>query len=133
MVVQPCHTQRAVVGVMAHPNLTASQLCNSALVEAFDRGAPINGCEVSNWYDIETNKDIYTFTFGNKDYLNNREMLRTPEIYARAWDEDMEANGLLFTVRLENIDHLPLNEVRKLIGDEVSAILFNLGAIRMAG
>jgi hypothetical protein len=118
---------------MARPNLTASQLCNQALVEAFARGAPVNGCECSNWYDIDTNKDIWTFTFGDKNYLNSRKVLRSPEIYGRAWDESVEANGLLFTVRLENIGHLPVHEARRLIGDEVSGVLFNLAALRMAG
>jgi len=118
---------------MVDKPLTASQLCNAALVEAWDRGAPINGCECSNWYDLHTNKDIWLFTFGDKNYLNNRKVMRTPEIYARAWDEGVESNGLLFSVRLENIASLPLDEARKLIGDEVSAVLFNLIALRMAG
>ena len=118
---------------MANSKLTASQLCNTALTEAWHRGAPVNGCECSNWFDIESNKDIYAFTFGNKDYLNKRTVMRTPELYARAWDEDYKSNGLLFTVRLEDIGYLSTNEFRKQLGDEISAILFNLSALRMAG
>jgi hypothetical protein len=118
---------------MANPNLTASQLSNSALVEAWNRGAPINACECRNWYDSTTNKDIWLFQFGDKDFLKNRKLMRTPEIYALAWDEDAKANGLLFNVRLENIAHLPITEVMKLVGDEISSVLFNLTALRMAG
>jgi hypothetical protein len=118
---------------MANTNLTVSHMTNMAFAEALYRGAPISGCEVSNWYDLSANEDIWTFTFGDKNYLNNRKVMRTPEIWARAYDEDAKSNGLLFTIRLKNIAHLSAIEARKLIGDEVSSVLFNLQALRMAG
>lgn len=114
--------------------LTISMLTNMALVEAWDRGAPISACECRHWFDLTSDSPIFNFQFGDWKYLCNRKVMRSPEIYARSWDEGMVANGLLFTIRFtEDMFQLDADEARKLIGDEVSAVLYNLAAVRMAG
>lgn len=114
--------------------LTISALTNSALAEAWHRGAPVNACQCSEWFDISRDKNIFDFTFGDYKYLNNYRATRSSEIYARAWDESVIANGLLFHVRIDqDLRQFSVDALRKLIGDEVSAVLYNLAAVRMAG
>jgi hypothetical protein len=115
--------------------LSISMITNMALVEAWDCGAPINAVECGNWFDLEANTEVYRFVFGPSKYLSNRIVMRTSEIYARAWDEcEMKPNGLVFTIIiLESLAEMLISDVRRVIGDEVRAVLFNLHALRVAG
>lgn len=117
---------------MAPPLLSPSMICNTALVIAANR-AKVNACHVSNRSRIEDNfADRWVFMFWPKQYIETRKLQSNYD--ARAYDDDLPANGLVFSIRInENLPALHPKIMHDLIAKEVDFAIYGLAALRVAG